>query len=310
MASNFNKRPFGDASLHEAGSVDPRNTPYDVLSVLHYGPLDASKNGEPVFTYRYGLPGQDWREPEPNDPLSIVDQVELALAYGCTENLSTDFIIDYIHSNRKSNALRIDTLEPKLVKIEGEAAELKDIVRQLQTTVDGKIEKIEDEAAELKNSVNGLSTRIGNSENTAGELQTTVARLSKRGAQCGHRSHWTSQSSTITYSKTLLNSGSGSLDKNTGIWTAGDSGLYQVTWSLINWVDSSAQNRIYLYKNNGRIDESQLYSTSVGYIYEQGGRTLVLDLQKNDRLHLRTSHFSGNGAYDITFCVHLISAAP
>ena len=38
------------------------------------------------------------------------------------------------------------------------------------------------------------------------------------------RSHWTSQSSTITYSKTLLNSGSGSLDKNTGIWTAGDSG--------------------------------------------------------------------------------------
>ena len=49
----------------------PPLSPY----VLHYDPMDASKNGEPVFNYRYGLPGQDWREPEPNDPLSIVDQV-------------------------------------------------------------------------------------------------------------------------------------------------------------------------------------------------------------------------------------------
>ena len=158
----------------------PPLSPY----VLHYGPMDASKNGEPVFNYRYGLPGEDWRGAEPNDPLSVVDQVgtkyfigknsaevgefdkkglvqycinwhqslpclrlntfmftlvsslftqvELALAYGCTANLSTDFIIDYIHSNRKSNALRIDTLGSKISSIQNKKNKL-DVVQLCET---------------------------------------------------------------------------------------------------------------------------------------------------------------------------------
>ena len=32
--SNFNKRPYGDAEFHTAGSVDHDNTPYDVLSAI------------------------------------------------------------------------------------------------------------------------------------------------------------------------------------------------------------------------------------------------------------------------------------
>ena len=35
---NFEKRPEGTSDLFEKGSVDSRNTPYDVLSLLHYGP--------------------------------------------------------------------------------------------------------------------------------------------------------------------------------------------------------------------------------------------------------------------------------
>ena len=35
---NFEKRPEGTRDLFEKGSVDSRNTPYDVLSLLHYGP--------------------------------------------------------------------------------------------------------------------------------------------------------------------------------------------------------------------------------------------------------------------------------
>ena len=31
---NFNKRPYGDAEFHTAGSVDHDNTPYDVLSAI------------------------------------------------------------------------------------------------------------------------------------------------------------------------------------------------------------------------------------------------------------------------------------
>ena len=29
---NFKKRPYGDAEVHQTGSVDHRRTPYDVLS--------------------------------------------------------------------------------------------------------------------------------------------------------------------------------------------------------------------------------------------------------------------------------------
>ena len=35
---NFEKRTEGTSELFEKGSVDSRNTPYDVLSLLHYGP--------------------------------------------------------------------------------------------------------------------------------------------------------------------------------------------------------------------------------------------------------------------------------
>ena len=35
---NFEKRLEGTSDLYKKGSVDSRNTPYDVLSLLHYGP--------------------------------------------------------------------------------------------------------------------------------------------------------------------------------------------------------------------------------------------------------------------------------
>ena len=34
MKNNFVKREYGDAGLHTVGSVDPKHTPYDVLSVI------------------------------------------------------------------------------------------------------------------------------------------------------------------------------------------------------------------------------------------------------------------------------------
>ena len=34
LKNNFEKREYGDAGFHTAGSVDPKHTPYDVLSVI------------------------------------------------------------------------------------------------------------------------------------------------------------------------------------------------------------------------------------------------------------------------------------
>ena len=35
---NFEKRTQGNTDFFEKGDVDSKNTPYDVLSLLHYGP--------------------------------------------------------------------------------------------------------------------------------------------------------------------------------------------------------------------------------------------------------------------------------
>jgi len=102
---NFEKRPHGTSDFFEKGSVDTKDTPYDVLSLLHYRPQDFSKDGEDVLTYLHGLPDQTWPEPEPEDPLSAIDQVELAMAYNCS--VSQEKLLQYIHFNRHYNTLLI-----------------------------------------------------------------------------------------------------------------------------------------------------------------------------------------------------------
>merc|ERR1712037_682570 len=36
------------------------------MAVMHFGPLDGSKNGEEVIHYRYDLPDETWHEPYPD----------------------------------------------------------------------------------------------------------------------------------------------------------------------------------------------------------------------------------------------------
>jgi len=54
---------------------------------------------------------------------------------------------------------------------------------------------------------------------------------------------------------------------SSGEWTAEEKGLYQVTWSLQNLVDSGENNLIYLYKNG----EILTGSTHLSY-YTGNGR--------------------------------------
>merc|ERR1719204_2863358 len=96
----FSKRKQGNdlekEGVTEKGLVDMKNMPYDVLSVMHYGPQheEYSEDDKDVFTYLYGLPDDTWLKPDEKDPLSVVDQVELALAYGCTVNQET--LVQYV----------------------------------------------------------------------------------------------------------------------------------------------------------------------------------------------------------------------
>ena len=72
---NFAKRMRGFSDFFGKDTVNTRNTPYDIFSLLHYQSQDFSKNGEEVITFDHGQPDETWPEPQPDDPLSVIDQV-------------------------------------------------------------------------------------------------------------------------------------------------------------------------------------------------------------------------------------------
>ena len=87
-------------------------------------------------------------------------------------------------------------------------------------------------------------------------------RLQRRSAHCGYqwdtlkrvkrfshililREKW-SGTGLITYDRLITNEGNAVFNESTGIWTAGFSGVYQVTWSAQNSPDDSERNIVYL----------------------------------------------------------------
>ena len=46
-----------------------------LFHVLHWGPIEGSRNGEKVLSYLHGHPDFYWQEPDEENPLSLVDQV-------------------------------------------------------------------------------------------------------------------------------------------------------------------------------------------------------------------------------------------
>merc|ERR1712179_273343 len=141
-----------------------------------------------------------------------------------------------------------------------------------------------------------------------------LEKLSQRGAYCGYQRSWTIAYRVTTYQKLMLSEGdAGVLDPNTGVFRASVPGLFQINWSLRNYLKGNDDNLIYLHRNRRVIDESEHYSyitrtaSSSQVIGEMGGRTMLLRLGAGDTLYLRTSNFQG-GAIRIQFCVMLLAA--
>jgi len=135
-----------------------------------------------------------------------------------------------------------------------------------------------------------------------------VQKLEKRSAHCGFQNAWGSQS-VITYDRIITEEGNSSFDKNTGIWTAGFSGVYQVFWSVENSVDASEANIIYLERNGVQVGESRhyAYKSDSGYTAELGGRTMLLSMRAKDTLALKSTYVRDTIS-NILFCVNLLYA--
>ena len=125
--------------------------------------------------------------------------------------------------------------------------------------------------------------------------------------ECGYQSAWDVEDSVMTYTRLLYSSSnvSGGLDISTGLFTAGHSGTWAISSSIMSTQYSGDVNQVWIFKNQQKIGESEHYSYYVnsgqlGYVKSMGSRTLYLYLEKGDQVSLR----AGSVYYleDITVC--------
>merc|ERR1719151_68204 len=103
---------------------------------MTYGCEEQINEGEGVIRYLHGLPDATWHEPTPDDPLSLIDQVELSMTYGCEEQMSRRTLLRYIHQNRNYNSLKINTMGALIEKLkEGFEEKLEEEEEKMEAAV-------------------------------------------------------------------------------------------------------------------------------------------------------------------------------
>ena len=105
-------------------------------SVLHYGFLDFSKNKKKVMKYRF-KEQEDWPLQDPQDPLTIIDSVEIALVYNNEAecNIETTEVVRYVHFNRMLNRIIIDNNRREIEEIKNETYVVKDELNASQEEI-------------------------------------------------------------------------------------------------------------------------------------------------------------------------------
>ena len=159
--SDFKKRNSGNSEWFDPGDVDTQNTPFDFQSVLLYPPAlsgskSISKNGEKTLKYNAPLI-QSWPNFPPNEePLTVIDTVELGLAYSC--KLSQETIVQYIHYNRLSSTQKISVLESKTKLLEQTVEDQKVSCREKIDLLESKMKLLEQTVEDQK----GISSQTMN----------------------------------------------------------------------------------------------------------------------------------------------------
>jgi hypothetical protein len=99
-----------------------------------------------VISYIHGLPDDTWQEPSPTDPLSLIDQVELSMAYHCEERMSRQTLLRYIHQNRLHNSLRINTMDKLMGKMrEDFEMEIEEQERKMEAALAKGMDQVKEE---------------------------------------------------------------------------------------------------------------------------------------------------------------------
>merc|ERR1719347_143806 len=114
----------------------------------------------------------------------------------------------------------------------------------------------------------------------------------------------------LTFSKTNDWTAEGGIDISTGVLNAPFPGTYFITYSLMSSDHDTDPETIIHMKLNGDVMDGYTYyrslfeSNDYGIVHDQGGRSLILHLDRGDTVELFCDH-CGSSIFDILLCVQL-----
>jgi len=224
-----------------------------------------------------------------------------------------------------TNAEFKEDLEDVVKKIMFEVWELKYELNQTKEVLNAKEDSIHKLKIETKIKDDQLEKDLKANEETIRKLQEKNEKLERDVSFLSDpphtftcSSHYTTltiSSQRIPYTSLLYSSTNvdgAYMDTGAGVFTAGLGGTYTATWSLAAWDNAGDTSvDVYLRRNEEIIVESHhgsYYTGPSGGVDNQGGRTLVLHLDRGDRLDLWCDDCDA-GVGHVTFCVSLSTYA-
>jgi len=192
-----------------------------------------------------------------------------------------------------------------------------DTIQKLERETNAKVVTLEQEVKNMKSKHDLLERELKIKDDMIKDMNETFGKELKTKDPpapysffCGYKDLTAIHSATITYDSLLYSSTNipddATMDVETGIFTSGWGGTYTVTWSLYDHGNSNQRVDLYLRKNEEMIPESQYFSINSPSGYDQGGRSLLLRLERGETLDLWCKDCSAQ-AMKIIFCVTMSS---
>ena len=238
------------------------------------------------------------------------------------EMVAKDKRIAVLEYTMRTKNQRVAVLEDAMEIRDTQMLELEDAFETLEKSVITKevftdaIETRDTQMCELEEEMKSLTGRITVTEETDVLLRGMVdqVRNPPYAFQCAYQDYWTADDSVITYDRLTydeISGGSiynvtGGLDITTGVFTAGFSGVWTISYTMTSFQYSGEYNVAWLYVNGEQIVESKHYTGyygSEGRVDSLGSRSLYMRLEAGDTISLRTGFLKGLN--DITLCFEL-----
>ena len=272
------ERHFGKRT--EKGTTEYMS--YDFHSIMHYGSMYFSRNGQKTIGELNGMPA--------------ITEIDLTYnsVFFCLFEVNNSF---YLNSHAEIFA------EPK-------NGYVGDIGRQEKMTGTDKM------ALNTLYDCETVSSKVilqfMKEENARIKREFKQLKNQPFAVLCAWQDYWNTAHTVITYDRityeAVVGGPGGMMDINTGVFTVGRgfSGVWSVTYSIQSWQYSGEVNHAWLFINGEQISESEHYTYNGDMAGDDslGSRTLYMRLESGDQVSLRT----GEVQYlsQTTFCFQLL----